>query len=268
MIISSGSSNPSTFSPLWLPLLLAARDPILPSLSPLPPSPPPECAKVTLAVKGWQMLSFNCIGNMSNTFEVLETAQWNTDDKIMTRDPFVKFASFNGERFVGGLINHDQLLPSLGYKIYYSGAEGAALTQLGLPQLPVEDVVLRSGWNWIGHAPLASYLIQTGIAPVGSEAFSADDQIKTRAGGQLEFTTYTGSEFQGRLRELKPGIGYEIKVNKQVTFRYMDPSSPSPSPPPPSPSPPPPSPPSPSPPPPSLPPVRTMPLEPISIMLE
>ena len=84
---------------------------------------------------------------MSNTFEVLETAPWNTDDRIMTRDPFLKFAAFNGERFVGGLINHDQLLPSLGYKIYYSGAEGAVLAQSGLPQLPVEDIVLRSGWS-------------------------------------------------------------------------------------------------------------------------
>ena len=42
-------------------------------------APPPECAKVTLANKGWQLLSFNCIGNMSNTFDVLATVPWQMD---------------------------------------------------------------------------------------------------------------------------------------------------------------------------------------------
>ena len=243
MLISPVSSNPSTVPPQWLPfVLLAVGDPS-PLPSPPSPSPPPECAKVQLTTGGWQMLSFNCIGNMSNTFEVLETAPWNTDDKIITRDPFLKFATFNGERFVGGLVNHDQLHPSLGYHIYHSGAEGATFVQSGLPQLPVEAVVLRPGWNWIGHAPLTSYGINTGITAVSS--FTVDDQIKTRSGSHVRFTTYDGSTFQGGLYELNPGIGYMVKVAQQTAFRYTASLSP------PSPSPPPPSPPSPSPPPPS-----------------
>ena len=85
--------------------------------------------------------------------------------------------------------------PSRGYKIFYSGAEGAAFAQTGIPQLPVEDVVLLKGWNWIGHAPLTSYDINTGITPVGSVsgeglAFTVDDQIKTRSGRTFTFCTY------------------------------------------------------------------------------
>ena len=186
--------------------------------------PPPGCAKVTLKTTGWQMLSFNCIGNMSNTFAVLEDAPWRVDDKILTRDLFLKFATFDGEKFVGGLVLHDQLSMSLGYKIFYSGAPGAILEQTGLPQLPMENVTLHKGWNWIGHAPLASYRISTGITTVGSDKFSIDDQIKTRSGSDLSFTTYDNkNRFQGGLLKLEPGVGYEVKVAQAVTFRYTTP---------------------------------------------
>ena len=245
-----------------------------------------ECAKVRLANKGWQLLSFNCIGNMSNTFDVLATVPWQMDDKLLSREGFLKFASFDGDKWVGGLVRYGELSPSRGYKIFYSGAEGAAFAQPGIPQLPVENIVLLKGWNWIGHAPLTSYDINTGITPVGSvsgegHAFTVDDQIKTRSGRALTFCTYDGATFQGGLRELEPGVGYMVKVAQAVTFRYTrwpppQPPPPRPSPPslppsplpPPSPSPPPPSPsplspPSPSPAPPILPPSPPPPSPPL-----
>jgi len=171
------------------------------------------------------MLSFNCVGNMSDTFAVLASVTWRIDDKILTRDPFLKFATFDGENFVGGLKNHDQLLPSLGYKVYYSGNDPlpVIIEQTGLPQIPVEDVVLPWGWSWIGHAPLTSYGINTGITAVGNGTFTADDQIKTRSGNQLSFATHDGSWFQGDLYKLEPGVGYVVKVTHPVTFRYTAP---------------------------------------------
>ena len=164
------------------------------------------------------MLSFNCIGGLSNTFDVPKTAPWKVNDKITTRDTFLKFATFNGEGFVGGLVSHDQLSMSLGYNIFYSG-EPANLTQSGLAQLPVEDVVLRVGWNWIGHAPLHSYGIDS-ITAVGAGQFKADDQIKTRVGSVLKYTTYTGANWEGAKPQLTPGIGYEVRVSQAATFRY------------------------------------------------
>jgi hypothetical protein len=186
------------------------------------PSPPPhECAKVQLSTQGWQMVSFNCVGGLSNTFEVLETASWKVDDKIITRDPFLKFSTFDGQRFVGGLVNHDQLLSSLGYKIYYTG-EPANLTQTGLPQLPVENVVLRSGWNYIGHAPLHTSQINEIVSVVGTPPFGTDDQVKTRAGSSLKCSTFDGNDWEGNVAQLTPGIGYEFKVAHALTFCYGD----------------------------------------------
>ena len=165
------------------------------------------------------MISFNCIGNISNAWKTLETVStWGVDDKILTRDPFLKFATFTGDKFVGGLINHEQLSISLGYKIYYSGAPGAVLEQTGLPQLPVQHVTLNEGWNWIGHAPLRIVpLIE--IAPVAGN-FSADDQVKTRAGSNVEYTTFTGGHWAGGFDQLTPGLGYAFKVQAQITFSY------------------------------------------------
>ena len=167
------------------------------------------------------MISFHCVGGLSNTFEVLETASWKIDDKIMTRDPFLKFATFDGTKFVGGLINHDQLLPSLGYKVYYMG-EPASLTQTGLPQVPAENVVLREGWNWIGHAPLHSYSINEIASVVGSPPFEIDDQVKTRVSSSLKLSTYNGEIWAGSVAQLTPGIGYEFKVAQALTFCYGD----------------------------------------------
>ena len=164
---------------------------------------------------------------MSDTFQVLETASWKIDDKIITRDPFLKFATFDGEKFVGGLRRNDQLLPSLGYKVIYSG-NPATLTQTGLPQFPVEDVVLRVGWNWIGHAPLHNFAVDSieAVTPSLSSfnvSFDAGDQIKTRAGNVLKFITYTGgpnASWAGDIGQFTPGIGYEVKVAKALSFCY------------------------------------------------
>merc|ERR1712086_1123009 len=72
------------------------------------------------------------------------------------------------------------------------GAPGAVFEQTGLPQLPVQHVTLVYGWNWIGHAPLHIYPL-TEIASVdGSPQFSADDQVKARAGSNLKYSTFTG----------------------------------------------------------------------------
>ena len=233
-------SHPVAFPPQWLPVFLASSSrhddspaprfddkdlpsegedetlppPIPPPSLPPPPSPPPECAGVQLKTTGWQMLSFNCIGGLSNTFDVLKTAPWKVDDRITTRDPEYKFAAYNGNKWQGGL---DQLSMSLGYKILYSGAPGAVLEQTGLPQFPVEDVVLRAGWNWIGHAPLHSYSIDS-ITAVGAGQFNADDQIKTRVGSVLKYTT--GTDWEGAKPQLTPGIGYEVRVSQAATFRY------------------------------------------------
>ena len=186
-----------------------------------PPSPPPApsvCTDVTLQSKGWQIISFNCIEGASSFELVLGSATFRVDDKILSREGRLLFATYDGTQWVGNLLTRG-FSSARGYKIFYSGEVGAVLTQSG-GTAPVEDVELSRGWNWIGHAPLVSYPINSGITTIGGTEFTADDQIKTRSGSAVTFTTYTGSKFEGGLVELTPGVGYEVKVAQAVTFRY------------------------------------------------
>ena len=96
------------------------------------------------------------------------------------------------------------------------------LEQTGLHQFPVENVALAKGWNWIGHAPLHIYPIAEIVPVNGSPGFSADNQIKTRAGISLGTSTFSGTSWQGDLGQLAPGIGYEVKVSQAMTFNYGD----------------------------------------------
>jgi hypothetical protein len=194
---------------------------------PAPPPPPPptppstpasECADVTLQTQGWQIVSFNCIEGASSFELVLGSATFKVDDKILSREGRLLFATYEGTKWVGNLVTRG-FASARGYKIFYSGQVGAVLTQSG-DAAPVEDVELSRGWNWIGHTPLISYGINSGVTTIGGTEFTVDDQIKTRSGSAVTFTTYDGSNFEGGLVELKPGVGYEVKVAHSVTFGY------------------------------------------------
>lgn len=167
------------------------------------------------------MLSFNCIEDYGGSWDIFQNAGiFRIDDKILSRDPQLKFATMdNKNRFVGGLVYYNKLTSSQGYKVLYSGAEGQKLIQGGGAKFPVEDIVLNSGWSWIGHPPLISHDVNSGIEVVSGQ-FSVDDQIKTRSGNKLTFCTYTGSRFAPDF-ELKPGAGYEVNVAQAMTLRYV-----------------------------------------------
>ena len=181
-------------------------------------SPLPKCTDVTLQTQGWQIISLNCIEGSSSFEHVLGSAAFRVDDKILSREGRLLFATYEGTKWVGNLVTRG-FSSARGYKIFFSGAPGAVLTQSG-DAAPVEDVELSRGWNWIGHAPLISYGINSGVTTIGGTEFTVDDQIKTRSGSAVTFTTYDGSNFQGGLVELKPGVGYEVKVAQAVTFGY------------------------------------------------
>eukprot|EP00964_Phaeocystis_antarctica_P137577 scaffold102170_cov57-Phaeocystis_antarctica.AAC.1 len=192
--------------------------PLPPPPPPPPQTPPPECTDVKLQTQGWQVISFNCIEGSSSFENVLGSATFRVDDKILSREGRLLFATYTGTEWVGNLATQG-FSSARGYKIFYSGRVGAVLTQIG-DAAPVEDVELSRGWNWIGHAPLISYGINSITTTIGGTGFSVDDQIKTRSGSAVTFTTYDGSNFQGGLVELKPGVGYEVKVAQAVTFGY------------------------------------------------
>ena len=50
--------------------------------------------------------------------------------------------------------------------------------------------------------------------------FSIDDRFRTRSLSKLRTANYDGSSFQGDLKELESGVGYEVFVAEDVTFKY------------------------------------------------
>ena len=189
------------------------------STQPSPPSTPSSgCTDITLNT-GWQMISFNCIDQASSAFDVLEPVPFKSNDKIFSRDGRLVFATYTGEEWVGELVTMG-LFYAKGYKVFFTGTAGSVIKQSGDSQLPVEDIVMSAGWNWIGHAPLGSYDINSGIAVVSGQ-FTVDDMIKTRSGSALMSSSYDGSQFQGELKQLESGAGYGVRVAQAVTFRYL-----------------------------------------------
>ena len=134
------------------------------------------------------------------------------------------FAKYDGTQWVGELETKG-LSYAKGYEVFFSDAAGSVIRQSGEAQLPLENVVLSQGWNWIGHAPFENYDINSGITVISGQ-FTADDQFKMRSGSDMLFSTFTGSEFEGRLSQLKPSVGYQVFVAQPVTFQYTTPTTP------------------------------------------
>ena len=210
---------------VWLVAVppMASESPLTPMAPPLPPPPPSppfsplfECVDIPL-VSGCQMISFNCIGPASSSFSLLDSTPFQLDDKIQTREGGLVIATYDGTKWQGALVKQG-FSYGKGYKVFFSGAPGSAIKQSGAAQLPVEDVALSIGWNWIGYASISSCDINSGMTVIDGQ-FTADDTIKTRSGNDAPFCTYNGDECVGGLSELKPGAGYEVRVDKAVTFR-------------------------------------------------
>ena len=52
------------------------------------------------------MVSFNCIGPASSSFDGLQTAPFKVDDKILSRaGGRLTFATYDGTKLVGSLVN-------------------------------------------------------------------------------------------------------------------------------------------------------------------
>ena len=191
------------------------------STQPSPPSTPNSgCTDITLDT-GWQMISFNCIDQASSGFGTLTSAPFKANDKIFSRDGNLAFATYDGEEFQGELVTMG-LSYARGYSIFFTGMAGSVIRQSGNAQFPVEDVVLSTGWNWLGHALFENYDINSGIEIVSGQ-FSENDSFKSRSGNIVSTCSFDGSQFQGSLSVLAPGVGYEVFVAQAVTLRYKAP---------------------------------------------
>ena len=62
--------------------------------------------------------------------------------------------------------------------------------------------------------------VKTRTWPPLNSKFSIDDEFRTRSVRTLLVSKFDGDKFQGSLSDLEPGVGYEVKVAKDLTFKY------------------------------------------------
>ena len=65
-----------------------------------------------------------------------------------------------------------------------------------------------------------SYNLSSDLLLRRGTSWSVDDRFRTRSLNTLLTANWDGAKFQGPLKELQPGVGYEVYVDKEVTFQY------------------------------------------------
>ena len=93
-----------------------------------------ECTDDAKLVDGWQMISFNRV-KASGSFNMLNSVTFKIDDKILSREGRLVFATYTGKKWVGELVNRG-FSSARGYKVYFTGETGS---------------VIKQSRNWIGQ---------------------------------------------------------------------------------------------------------------------
>ena len=65
-----------------------------------------------------------------------------------------------------------------------------------------------------------SYNLSSDLLLRRGTSWSVDDRFRTRSLNTLLTANWDGAKFQGPLKELQPGVGYEVFVAEEVTFAY------------------------------------------------
>ena len=65
-----------------------------------------------------------------------------------------------------------------------------------------------------------SYNLSSDLLLRRGTSWSVDDRFRTRSLNTLLTANWDGAKFQGPLKELQPGVGYEVYVAEEVTFAY------------------------------------------------
>ena len=65
-----------------------------------------------------------------------------------------------------------------------------------------------------------SYNLSSDLLLRRGTSWSVDDRFRTRSLTTVLTANWDGAKFQGPLKELQPGVGYEVFVAEEVTFAY------------------------------------------------
>ena len=147
--------NGHLFQIVWLRSPPSPPPPLPPSL---PPSPSYVCEDINLR-RGWQWISFNCLPPNGTGLELLDQVNFSAGDYIrgLKSNLQIEFLQYTKEGYWMGALS-GLSFPN-GYNIYFNGSS-STIKQRGLPQQPLQNVSLKPGWNYIGHAPVSSCLVE------------------------------------------------------------------------------------------------------------
>lgn len=167
--------------------------------------------------KGWNWVSFNLKGDMSNLNKYLSSGKWGSNSIV--KDLSGKFANYsvnNGKWSNSGVkLNNINM-----FKIYSDVDQKLSVYGSNIDLASIEIPVSKGSWNYISYLPNYSMTLKAALA--GYDA-TEGDVIKSNDG----FAMYYGNEWVGSLKSMQPNCGYMLKntSGSDKTFKYPSASS-------------------------------------------
>ncbi|MFI4910666.1 MAG: HEAT repeat domain-containing protein [Sedimentisphaeraceae bacterium JB056] len=161
-------------------------------------------------VSGWNWISFSVLpdeATLGNVFAELES--------IADQDKILSANGLNATYYQGQWYGTLQLLePGLMYKLKTANSD--ILTVSGQPVDPATQIHLVAGWNWLGYT-----LCENAAFSTVMDNFPANNNnyITNQFGKNL---TYWDGQWYGMMSEMKPGLGYMMKVSQECTLSFSE----------------------------------------------
>ena len=159
--------------------------------------------------EGWNWVSHNLAGNLNPTEVFGENViEVKSQTKGLVRD--------SQYGMVGNL---KELVATEGYKVKTSAADTEPHLLIGdLFDAEANAINLKEGWNWIGYPMANEESVEDALK--GFDPMEGDCIV-----GLDDFSTYTGSSWDGSLTVLTPGKGYMYKSGETKSVHFSKASS-------------------------------------------
>lgn len=162
--------------------------------------------------KGWNWVSFNLKGDMSNMDKYLSNAKWGSNSIVKDLSGESANYSLNLGKWSnsGVKLNNTNM-----FKIYSDVDQVLSVSGSNIDLTATEIPVLKESWNYISYLPNYSMTLKEALA--GYDVADGD-VIKSNEG----FAMYFGNEWIGSLKSMQPNCGYMLKntSGSNKTFKY------------------------------------------------
>ncbi len=166
--------------------------------------------------EGWNIISFMHVAENTTLMELLQPL---IDNGTLIKVQDETGAAIEYVEPIGWVDNIQGFDPTEGYKIKVSG--DVDLTTIGLPITGPFEIPLVEGWNIISYPLNSEQNTQTVLADLISDG--ALLKVQDETGAAIENIFPIGWVFN--IPVFKPGEGYKIKVSKNTSIIFNEPST-------------------------------------------